>query len=165
MMRWGNTCCAIFGGTESTLREMPEAARAMGLQIEVLNASTDREIEAAFATLLRDRADALYVASDVFFTSHRVQLAMLAASYRIPASYPSREIVEVGGLMSYATDRVDMFRRVGEYTGIILKGAKPSDLPVFQSTKFVFAINMKTARALGIEVPPAVLSIADEVIE
>ena len=151
--------------TESTLREMPEAARAMGLQIEVLNAGTDREIEAAFAALVRDRADALYVASDVFFTSHRVQLATLAASYRFPASYPSREIVEVGGLMSYATDRVDMFRRVGEYTGSILKGAKPSDLPVFQSTKFEFVINMQTARLLGIEVPNSIQLLADELIE
>jgi putative ABC transport system substrate-binding protein len=101
--------------TESAIRDLPEAARAMGLQIQVLNASTSREIEAAFATLVRDGADALYVAGDVFFTSRRVQFATLAASYRIPASYPSREAVEAGGLMSYATDRVDMWRQVGTY--------------------------------------------------
>jgi putative ABC transport system substrate-binding protein len=116
--------------TESTLRAVPEAARAMGLQIQVLNASTSREIEAAFAALARDGADALYVASDTFFTSRRVQFATLAASHRIPAAYPSREAVEVGGLMGYATDRVDMWRQVGAYTGQILKGAKPADLPV-----------------------------------
>ena len=150
--------------TETTLRVIPEAARAMGLQIQVLRASTSREIEAAFATLVRDRADALYVAGDVFFTSRRVQFATLAASYRIPASYPSREAVEAGGLMGYATDRVDMFRQVGAYTGQILKGAKPADLPVLQSTKFEFVINLQTARALGLDVPPTLLARA-EVIE
>jgi putative ABC transport system substrate-binding protein len=151
--------------TESTLRDIPEAARALGLQIQVLNASTRSEIEAAFATLVRDRADALYVAGDAFFTSRRVQFATLAASYRIPATYPSREAVEAGGLMSYATDRVDMWRQVGTYTGQILKGAKPADLPVLQSTKFEFVINMQTARALGIEVPNSIQLLADEVIE
>jgi putative tryptophan/tyrosine transport system substrate-binding protein len=151
--------------TESTLRDIPEAARAMGLQIQVLNASTRNEIDAAFATLVRDRAEALYVAGDVFFTSRRVQLATLAASYRIPASYPSREAVEAGGLMGYATDRADMFRQVGAYTGQILKGAKPTDLPVLQSTKFEFVINLQTARALGIEVPLHLQQLADEVIE
>jgi ABC-type uncharacterized transport system substrate-binding protein len=151
--------------TESALRALPEAARALGLQIQVLNASTSREIEAAFATLVRDRADALYVAGDAFFTSRRVQLAILAASYRIPASYPSREAVEAGGLMGYATDRVGMYRQVGVYTGQILKGAKPADLPVLQSTKFEFVINLQTARALGLEVPPTLLAHADDVIE
>jgi ABC-type uncharacterized transport system substrate-binding protein len=151
--------------TESTLRILPEAARAIGLQIQVLNASTTSEIEAAFATLVRDRADALYVAGDVFFTSRRVQFATLAASYRIPASYPSREAVEAGGLMGYATDRADMFRQVGAYTGQILKGAKPADLPVLQSTKFEFVINLQTARALGLEISPTLLARADEVIE
>jgi ABC-type uncharacterized transport system substrate-binding protein len=150
--------------TESTLRILPEAARAIGLQIQVLNASTTSEIEAAFATLVRDRADALYVAGDVFFTSRRVQFATLAASYRIPASYPSREAVEAGGLMGYATDRADMFRQVGAYTGQILKGAKPADLPVLQSTKFEFVINLQTARALGLEISPTLLARA-EVIE
>jgi ABC-type uncharacterized transport system substrate-binding protein len=151
--------------TESAIREIPEAARAMGLQIQVLKASTRSEIEAAFATLARNRADALYVAGDVFFTSRRVQFATLAASHRIPASYPSREAVEAGGLMSYATDRVDMWRQVGTYTGQILKGAKPADLPVLQSTKFEFVINLQTARALGLEVPPTLIARADEAIE
>jgi putative ABC transport system substrate-binding protein len=151
--------------TESTLRDIPEAARAMGLQIQVLKASTRSEIEAAFATLVRDHAEALYVAGDAFFTSRRVQLVTLAATNRVPASYPSREAVEVGGLMGYATDRVDMWRQVGAYTGQILKGAKPADLPVLQSTKFEFVINLQTARALGIEVPNSIQLLADEVIE
>jgi putative tryptophan/tyrosine transport system substrate-binding protein len=151
--------------TESALRDIPDAARAMGLQIQVLNASTRSEIEAAFAALVRDRADALYVAGDVFLNSRRVQLATLAASYRIPASYPSREAVEAGGLMGYAADRADMFRQVGAYTGHILKGAKPADLPVLQSTKFELVINMQAARALGLEVPNSLQLLADEVIE
>ena len=155
---------ANIGSTES-IRDIPEAARAMGLQIQVLNASTRSEIEAAFATLVRDRADALYIAGDVFFTSRRVQFATLAASYRIPASYASREAVEVGGLMGYDTDRAGMYRQVGTYTGQILKGAKPADLPVLQPTKFELVINLQTARALGIEVPPMLLARADEVIE
>jgi putative ABC transport system substrate-binding protein len=151
--------------TESTLRDIPEAARAMGLQIQVLKASTRSEIEVAFATLVCDRAEALYVAGDVFFTSRRVQLVTLAATNRVPASYPSREAVEVGGLMGYATDRIDMYRQVGAYTGQILKGAKPADLPVLQSTKFEFVINLQTARALGIEVPNPIQLLADELIE
>jgi putative ABC transport system substrate-binding protein len=150
--------------TESALRDIPDAARAMGLQIQVLKASTSREIEAAFATLVHDRADALYVAGDVFFTSRRVQFATLAATYRIPATYPSRQAVEAGGLMAYDTDRVDMWRQVGVYTGQILKGAKPADLPVMQSTKFEFVINLQTARALGLEVPNS-LQLLAEVIE
>jgi len=150
---------------EATLRTVPEAARAIGLQIQVLNASTSREIEAAFATLVRDRADALFVGPDGFFISRRVQFATLATRHAIPASYTAREHVEVGGLMSYATDFLDMSRRVGVYTGQILKGAKPADLPVFQSTKFEFVINLQTARALGIEVPNSVQLLADEVIE
>jgi len=156
---------ANIPATDSELRDIPEAARAMGLQIQVLKASTRSEIEAAFATLVRDRAEALYVAGDTFFTSRRVQFATLAASYRIPASYPTREAVEAGGLMGYATDRVDMCRHVGAYTGQILKGAKPADLPVVQSTKFELVINMQTARALGLEVPSTLIARADEVIE
>jgi len=151
--------------TESALRDIPEAARTMGLQIQAYNASTRSEIETAFATLVRNGADALYVAGDVFFTSRRVQFATLAASYRIPATHPTREAVEAGGLMSYDTDRVDMWRQVGAYTGQILKGAKPADLPVLQSTKFEFVINSQTARALGLEIPPPLLARADEVIE
>jgi ABC-type uncharacterized transport system substrate-binding protein len=150
---------------QSTLQNIPDAARAIGLQIQVLNASTRSEIEAAVATLVRDRADALFVAGDVFFTSRRVQFATLAARYGIPASYPSREAVEAGGLMTYAADRADMYRQVGAYTGQILKGAKPADLPVLQSTKFQFVINLQTARALGIEVPHSIQLLADELIE
>ena len=155
---------ANIASTES-IRDIPEAARAMGLQIQVLNASTSREIEAAFATLVHDRADALYIAGDVFFTSRRVQFVTLAAHHRIPASYANREAVEVGGLMAYTADRADMYRQVGAYTGQILKGAKPTDLPVLQSTKFEFVINLQTARLLGLEVPPTLLARADEVIE
>jgi len=151
--------------TEAALRDIPAAARALGLQIQLLNASTSREIEAAFATLVRDRADALFVAPDAFFNSRGVQFATLAAAHRVPAAYALREYVVAGGLMSYATDNVDMWRQVGVYTGQILKGAKPADLPVVQSTKFEFVINLQTARALGIEVPPQLLASADEVIE
>jgi putative ABC transport system substrate-binding protein len=156
---------ANIPATGSALRDIPDAARALGLQIQVLKASTRSEIEAAFATLVRDRADALHVAGDVFFTSRRVQLATLAAHHRVPATYPAREAVEVGGLMSYSAGRADMYRQVGTYTGEILKGAKPADLPVLQSTKFEFVINLQTARALGFEVPPTLLARADEVIE
>ena len=150
---------------ETTLRDIPEAARALGLQIHIVNASTSREIEAAFAALVREQADALFVAGDAFFNSRRVQLATLAAHYRIPAAYSLREAVEAGGLMSYGADRADMYRQVGVYTGQILKGAKPADLPVLQSTKFEFVINAQTARLLGIEVPNALQLLADEVIE
>ena len=150
---------------ESTLREIPEAARALGLQIAVLNASTRGEIEAAFSTLVRDRADALFVAPDGFFTGRPVQFATLAAHHRIPAAYTQRDFVEAGGLMSYGTDIPEMYRQVGVYTGQILKGAKPADLPVVQSTKFEFVINMQTARALGLEVPNSLQLLADEVIE
>jgi ABC-type uncharacterized transport system substrate-binding protein len=150
---------------EATLRDIPEAARAIGLQIQVLNASTGREIEAAFATLVRDGADALFVAADGFFASRRVQFATLATHYRIPAVHSSREVVEVGGLMSYGTNNLDMFRRVGVYVGQILKGAKPAELPVLQSTKFEFVINLQTARALGLEVPNSIQLLADEVID
>jgi putative ABC transport system substrate-binding protein len=139
------------------------AARAIGLQIQVLNASTTSEIEVAFATLVRDRADALYVGGDVFFTSRRVQFATLAARYAIPATYPSREAVEAGG--GYDTDRVEMYRQVGTYTGQILKGAKPADLPVVLASKFEFVINASTARMLGLNVPDKLLALADEVIE
>jgi len=150
---------------EATLRDIPEAARVLGLQIQVLNASTSREIEAAFAALVRDRADALFVAPDGFFVTRRVQFATLAARHAIPATYSAREVVEVGGLMSYGTDILDMNRRVGIYTGQILKGAKPADLPVLQATKFEFVINLQTARALGIEVPNSIQLLADELIE
>jgi putative ABC transport system substrate-binding protein len=148
-----------------TLREVPEAARAIGLQMQILNASTENEIEAAFATLVHDRIDALFVTPDAYFVSQRDQLVTLAARYRIPAAYATREEVEAGGLMSYGTDYQESWRQVGIYTGQILKGAKPADLPVLQSAKFEFVINLKTAKALGIEVSNSIQLRADEVIE
>jgi putative ABC transport system substrate-binding protein len=150
---------------EATLRDVREAARALGLEIQVLYASTSREIEAAFATLVRERADALFVAPDGFFTSRRVQFATLAARHAIPAVYSNRSYPEVGGLMSYGSDTLDYYRQAGLYTGQILKGAKPADLPVLQSTKWELVINMQTARALGLEVPNSLQLLADEVIE
>jgi putative ABC transport system substrate-binding protein len=150
---------------EFTLRYIPEAARAIGLQTQVLNASTSEEIDTAFAGLVRERADALFVAADAFFISRRVQFATLTARDRIPAAYAEREIVEAGGLMSYGTDFTDMFRQVGVYVGRILKGEKPSDLPVVQAAKFALVINLKTAKALGIEIPISMQLLADEVIE
>ena len=150
---------------EATLRDIPEAARALGLQTQVLNASTRSEIEAVFATLLRDRADALFVAPDGFFSSRRVQFATLAARHAIPAVYSNRGYPEVGGLMSYGSDTLDYYRQAGVYTAQILKGAKPADMPVLQSTKWEFVINMQTARALGLEVPNSLQMLADEVIE
>jgi putative tryptophan/tyrosine transport system substrate-binding protein len=153
------------GTAETTLRDLQEAAPAIGLQIQILNATTIGEIDAAFASLAQNRPDALFVGPDGFFASRSVQLVTLTAVNKIPATYWDRDIVAVGGLMSYGTDLTDAFRQVGVYTGKILKGAKPADLPVQQLTKFEFAINLQTARALGIEVRPDVLSIADEVIE
>ena len=150
---------------EATLRDIPEAARAIGLQIQVLNATTTPEIDAAFATIVRDRADALFVAPDAFFAARRGQLATLAARDRVPTSCPNREMVEAGLLMSYGTNIADMFRQAGIYTANILKGDKPAELPVLQSTKFEFVINLQTARALGLEVPNALQLLADEVIE
>jgi putative ABC transport system substrate-binding protein len=156
---------ANASSTKSTLLAVQEAAPSIGLQIQIVNASTIGEIDAAFASFERERPDALFVAPDAFFLSRRGQFATLAARDRIAATYAIRDMVEAGGLMSYGTDLADAFHQVGAYTGKILKGAKPADLPVLQSTKFEFAINLQTARALGIEVPPGVLSIADEVIE
>jgi putative tryptophan/tyrosine transport system substrate-binding protein len=151
--------------TESNLRIVQESAPTIGLQIQILNATTVGEIDAAFATLERDRPDALFVAGDAFFLSRAAQFATLTARGRIPATYSLRDYVAVGGLMSYGTDFTEAFRQVGVYTGKILKGAKPVDLPVVQSTKFEFVINMQTARALGIEVPAQLLATVDEVIE
>jgi putative ABC transport system substrate-binding protein len=149
----------------STVREVQEAAPTLGLQIQVLNAGTIGEIDTAFATLERDRADALFVSPDAFFVSRAAEFVTLTARSKIPATYSLRAYVAAGGLMSYGADFTDSFRSIGVYTGNILKGAKPAELPVLQSTKFEFVINLHTARELGIEVPPAVLSIADEVIE
>ena len=151
--------------TDTTLRGTKEAAAALGLQLQILNASSIGEIDAAFATLARERPDALFVGGDAFFVSRAVQLATLAAHNRIPAAYSQRNQVAAGGLMSYGTDFGDAFRQVDAYTGSVLKGAKPADLPVLQSTKFELVINLQTARVLGIEVPPGIMSIADEVIE
>ena len=151
--------------SKTTLREVQEAAPTIGLQIQILNARTIAEIDTAFATLARERPDALFVAGDAFFLDRRVQFATLTAHDRIPATYSVRELVTAGGLMSYGPDLADAVHHVGVYTGSILKGAKPADLPAVQSTKLELVINLQTARALGIEVPSGVLSIADEVIE
>ena len=151
--------------TESTLRDVEAAARTIGLKVQILHASTSGEINAAFATLMRDRSDVLFVGPDVFFNSRRVHLATLAARHVVPATYAQREYVEAGGLMSYGSNLTDAFRQVGVYTGRILKGAKPSDLPVMQATKFELVINVETATMLGLTVPPSLLALADEVIE
>jgi putative ABC transport system substrate-binding protein len=147
------------------LRDVEPAARAIGLQIQVLNASTSHEIDAAFATFVRERPDALFVVPDAFFASRRVQLANLASRHAIPAAYATREIAEVGGLMSYGSNIQDAWRQAGIYTGRILKGAKPADLPVVQASKFELVINASTARMLGLTVPDKLLVAADEVIE
>ena len=150
---------------ESTLREVQGAAPTIGLQIQILNATTIGEIDAAFATLARERPDALFVTRRRILQQPRRQFAVLTARDRIPAAYSVRELVAAGGLMSYGTNFADMFHQVGVYTGNILKGAKPADLPVLQSTKFEFVLNLKTARNLGLTIPPGILAIADEVIE
>jgi putative tryptophan/tyrosine transport system substrate-binding protein len=150
---------------ESTIRDVQKAAPTIGLQIQTLNATTIGEIDAAFATLKRERPDALFVAPDALFTSRRVQLATLTVRDRIPATYSNRDYVAAGGLMSYGADFAELFRQIGVYTGSILKGAKPADLPVLQSTKLEFVINRTTAKTLGLTIPAGVLSIADEVIE
>jgi putative ABC transport system substrate-binding protein len=151
--------------TESVLRDIQETARAIALQIQVLNAGTIAEIDAAFASLAANRTDALLVGPDAFFSIRRVQIAILAARYMIPTFCPNRDLVEAGGLMSYEADFGDSFRQVGIYVGRILKGEKPAELPVQQSTKFQHVINLSTARALSLEIPPTLLAIADEVIE
>jgi putative ABC transport system substrate-binding protein len=156
---------AVASTTESTLHDAREAARALALDIQVLEAGSSREIELVFATLARERADALYIAANSFFNSRRVQIVTLANRHAIPTAYPNRQFVEVGGLMSYGPDFDETYRQIGAYTGRVLMGAKPAELPVVQSAKFEFVINLATARALGIEVPSGLLAIADEVIE
>jgi putative ABC transport system substrate-binding protein len=151
--------------TESVLRDAESAARTMGLQILVVDATTSREIDAAFATFVREQVDALFVGPSGFFSSRRVHIASQAMRHGIPAAYSQREIPEVGGLLSYGTNLTDAWRQVGVYAGRVLKGAKPADLPVLQSTKFELVINAQTARLLGLTVPPGLLVAADEVIE
>jgi putative tryptophan/tyrosine transport system substrate-binding protein len=151
--------------SEATLRDIEPAADALGLRVQILNASTPREIDAAFATLASERLDALFLGADPFFTSRRVQLANLAARHGVPMISATREVPEAGGLVSYGANIADGWRQVGVYVGRILKGMKPADLPVVQSTKFELVINAQTARILGVEVPPSLLARADEVIE
>jgi putative tryptophan/tyrosine transport system substrate-binding protein len=151
--------------SEITVREVEAAARGMGVQVQVFNAVTSREIDAAFANLVHERSDAVFVGGDAFFTNRRVQLATLAARYVIPSSFSQREVTEAGGLMSYAANIRDTYRQAGVYVGRILKGAKPADLPVVQSTKFELVINAQTARMLSLTVPDRLLALADEVIE
>jgi len=150
---------------ETTLRDMQSATRAIGLQMQLLNASTSREIEGAFATIERERPDALLVGPDAFFTDRRVQLVNLSSRHVMPTAYGARDYAEAGGLMSYGASLTDTYRWIGAYTGRILKGAKPADLPVVQASKFELVINHPTARMLGLTVPPTLLAIADEVIE
>ena len=156
---------AAAANTETTVRDALAAARAIGLQVRVLNASTSREINAAFATFVRERPDVLFIGGDAFFTSRRVQLAALAARHAIPGLFSGREYVEVGGLVSYGTNITDAWRQVGVYAGRILKGAKAADLPVLQPSKFELVINAETARMLDLAVPSTMLARADEVIE
>ena len=151
--------------TAAMLADMEPAARALGLQIMRYDAGTNREIDAVFGALARERPDALFVAPDSFFFVRRVQLVHLATRHALPATYPIREFVDIGGLMSYGASVTDGYRQVGVYAGRIIKGAKPADLPVVQATKFDFVINLQTAKTLGIEIPPTLLARADEVIE
>ena len=151
--------------TETTLRDVEPAARAIGMQIQVLNASNSREVDAAFATLASERPDALFVAGDPFLNSRRVHLTQLAAFHRLPATYALRDYAEAGGLMSYGPNIADAFRQIGAYAGRILKGAKPADLPIVQASKFELVINIQTARMLDLTVPPMLLAHADGVIE
>jgi putative tryptophan/tyrosine transport system substrate-binding protein len=150
---------------DTTLRDAEAAARAMQLQIQVFDAGTRQEIEAVFASFARERPDALFVASGTFLTTRRVQLVNLASRHAIPTAFPNRESAEIGGLMSYGASISDAWRQSGTYVGQVLKGTKPADLPVVQSSKFELVINASTARMLGLTVPDKLLVAADEVIE
>jgi putative tryptophan/tyrosine transport system substrate-binding protein len=156
---------ANITSAETAVREVQEVARPIGLQIHLVHASTSQEIDDAFADLGRKQCEALFVGADAFFTSRRVQFAILAARDRIPAAYRQRDYVAAGGLMSYGADIADVYHQLGIYTGTILNGTKPADLPVVQATKLELAINLLTATALGIAVPPMLLALADTVIE
>ena len=156
---------ADAANTASTLRDVDPASRAIGFLIKVFNASSSREVDAAFEAIANERQDALFVGASTFLNGQHVQLAQLAAFHRIPASYALRESVEVGGLMSYGSNIADAFRQLGVYASRIIKGAKPADLPVVQATRFELVINARTARMLGITIPPTLLSTADMVIE
>jgi putative ABC transport system substrate-binding protein len=151
--------------TEATSKSLREAAPSLGVEIIFFNASTPSEIDAAFTAMARERAEALFIAPEAFFNSRATQLATLTARDRIPASFSQRELVQAGLLMSYGTSATDMARQIGIYTGSILKGTKPADLPVLQATKFELVINLQTAKSLGIEVPPTLLARVDEVVE
>jgi len=164
-VRFGVLVNPNTSATEGTVQELTAAGSALGLQIDVIRARDGREIEAAFASLSEKQAQALFVAPDSFFVTRRVQITTLAARHGIPAIYTVREYVEVGGLISYGTNIIEVYRQLGIYSARILKGAKPADLPVVQSTKIELVINVSTARAFGIEVPPTLLARADEVIE
>ena len=156
---------AAISTTETTLRDVASAGRARGLQIQIFNASSSREINAAFTAFARERPDALYVGGDAFFQVRRAQLVNLASRHAVPATYGGREFVLAGGLMSYGSDLSDAYRQVGSYAGRIIKGGAPADLPVVQATRFELVINLKTARMLGLEVSSTLLARADEVIE
>jgi putative ABC transport system substrate-binding protein len=150
---------------QTTVRDVETAARGIGLQIQIFSASTSREIYEVFTSFVRERPDALFVSPDPFLSSRRVQLVLLTARHAIPAIFTRRDIAEAGGLISYGANNMDAHRQLGVYAGRILKGAKPADLPVVQSTKFELVINAVTARTLGLTVPPKLLALADEVIE
>jgi len=151
--------------SQSETNDLQAAARVLGLHLHVENASSEREIDAAFANFVQQRVNALFLVADALFTDRREQLVALAARHALPASYGQRDIVSAGGLMSYTANQTVVFRLLGVYTGRILKGEKPADLPVMQPTKFEFVINLKTAKVLGLDVPPMLLALTDEVIE